>query len=523
LKKYIVALLFIPLIAKAFFPLGLPTIVKNFWTPAAISTLAWYDASDTSATNIIESGGAVSEIKDKSGSDFHMTQGTGANQPITETRTIGGLNVLDFDGTDRLFTSTVSLIPSSGDAAFFMVAMVDATGGSNDSIYSIQGTNDFQMNANSTTQFEGEINQSNIGAADPAYDNYPYDGPAIFSSTFDFASDTVFFGHADGVLRTVEQAYTAKLSESQDMRIFASRGLGSIPTGAFGEYIIVEDITPEKRQLIEGYLGCKWSLNYKLPESHPYKYDGTLFGCPDLWSPADITTELWMDAMDANTLTFVNTISDWADKSGNNRDFTQAIGGNQPTYTYNSIPGKWTANFDGVDTMNDVTTATFINSTAYTVYSVVKSDVTTGTNYFFGTRDSFLNRGLHFGHPSSSNLFSHAHYSDDHDYVMTRSTNAFLTVNTFHNTGSSMFLNGTSVGDSTIPDTALSTTGGMNLGAGHSDGSNKWDGDIGEIVITTTTPSSETRILMEGYLSHKWGLEANLPSDHPYKDSPPTK
>jgi HD-like signal output (HDOD) protein len=27
---------------------------------------------------------------------------------------------------------------------------------------------------------------------------------------------------------------------------------------------------------------------------------------------------------------------------------------------------------------------------------------------------------------------------------------------------------------------------------------------------------------IEGYLMHKWGLEANLPSGHPYKSAAPT-
>ena len=26
----------------------------------------------------------------------------------------------------------------------------------------------------------------------------------------------------------------------------------------------------------------------------------------------------------------------------------------------------------------------------------------------------------------------------------------------------------------------------------------------------------------EGYIAHKWGLESNLPADHPYKSEPPT-
>jgi hypothetical protein len=35
-------------------------------------------------------------------------------------------------------------------------------------------------------------------------------------------------------------------------------------------------------------------------------------------------------------------------------------------------------------------------------------------------------------------------------------------------------------------------------------------------VLTTTN-----RQLMEGYLAWKWGLQANLPSGHPYKSAAP--
>jgi len=33
--------------------------------------------------------------------------------------------------------------------------------------------------------------------------------------------------------------------------------------------------------------------------------------------------------------------------------------------------------------------------------------------------------------------------------------------------------------------------------------------------------SADTRYKVEGYLAWKWGLVANLPSGHPYKNLPP--
>jgi len=48
-----------------------------------------------------------------------------------------------------------------------------------------------------------------------------------------------------------------------------------------------------------------------------------------------------------------------------------------------------------------------------------------------------------------------------------------------------------------------------------------WQGDLCEVVITTTTLSTADSERLEGYLAHKWGLTANLPAGHPYKTTPP--
>jgi hypothetical protein len=46
-------------------------------------------------------------------------------------------------------------------------------------------------------------------------------------------------------------------------------------------------------------------------------------------------------------------------------------------------------------------------------------------------------------------------------------------------------------------------------------------GVIGEIIMVQTTDTT-TRQKIEGYLAWKWGLQANLPNDHPYKNAAPT-
>ncbi len=77
------------------------------FAPTDISGLQlWLDAADTAT--ITQSGGSVSQWNDKSGNANHATQGTGAYQPVTNSKTINSRNVIDFDGTDdRLnFNST---------------------------------------------------------------------------------------------------------------------------------------------------------------------------------------------------------------------------------------------------------------------------------------------------------------------------------------------------------------------------------------------------------------------------------
>ena len=95
----------------------------NAFSPSSLSGLAyWQDPSDTST--ITQSAGAVSAIADKSGNTSGATQGTGASQPITGTRTINGRNVLDFDGTNDylILPSALYSIPAANSTVFVVNA-----------------------------------------------------------------------------------------------------------------------------------------------------------------------------------------------------------------------------------------------------------------------------------------------------------------------------------------------------------------------------------------------------------------
>ena len=109
-----------------------------FVDPTSIAGLQlWLDASDTAT--ITSSAGLVSQWNDKSGNTNHATQGTGANKPTTNSRTINSKNVLDFDGTLDFFNLTTGLNSSSGQTFFIVfsndnVTLTRPLIGSNDTV-----------------------------------------------------------------------------------------------------------------------------------------------------------------------------------------------------------------------------------------------------------------------------------------------------------------------------------------------------------------------------------------------------
>jgi hypothetical protein len=67
---------------------------------------------------------------------------------------------------------------------------------------------------------------------------------------------------------------------------------------------------------------------------------------------------------------------------------------------------------------------------------------------------------------------------------------------------------------------ALGTTG-LRIGSDVStSGGSSWNSWIGEIILTggISFPMFQA---IEGYLAWKWGLVANLPASHPFKNRPP--
>ena len=214
------------------------------FSPLDLSPTLWLDASDTST--ITEVGGAVSQWDDKSGSNLDLVQATAANQPTSGTRTLNGLNVLDFDGSDWMRPAALSNITQpntiftvfDNDNAAVTAYLVDGFG-----------------NAATRHTFHFAFGGYSIFAGSSLLAGTVDTNPHISRSVYDGASSNLFI---DGVSTITGNAG----SNSFDMITLGARIDNSSPfDGAIAEIIVVDGtLTAGEIADTEQYLANKWGI-----------------------------------------------------------------------------------------------------------------------------------------------------------------------------------------------------------------------------------------------------------------------
>ncbi len=238
------------------------------------------------------------------------------------------------------------------------------------------------------------------------------------------------------------------------------------------------------------------------------------------WTPADITTALWLDADDADTLTVDgNTVSEWRDKSGNLRHATQGTSSFQPTATTAGLNGKNTLSFDGSSDYLNVD-LDFMAGGSHSAFIVV-ADVTNYSNIYGAANGGNGSNSLHVGFRDSNSYRMNYWGHDWYGNVSSNFAPAGSILNYVWQVGSpkQIFANGNSEGSGHNANPPGTMSGGGRLGkvVTHP----HFGGKIAEVIICSGTVSTAERKNIEGYLAHKWGLTARLPANHPYKVAPP--
>lgn len=260
------------------------------WLPSNISGLfGWYDASDSSTITHVANN--VSAWADKSGKGYDLTVEETA--PTTNSATLGGLNVISFDGSGNLASGAVVVPPNQATADWdgygttgnnnltvFIVSEVTSWTGA-DAIFSLANATGaapkgFSIQAGgSADKFKAQIN--GMTSTTPADEDRS--GPSIYSVTIDYTGKLgdakKKYLHIDGSEKEVN-ASTAIINDSKadgmNLRIFERKeDNNKEPVGICAEVVLCNEADEAARQATEGYLAHKWGLEGNLPSDHPYK------------------------------------------------------------------------------------------------------------------------------------------------------------------------------------------------------------------------------------------------------------
>jgi len=248
------------------------------------------------------------------------------------------------------------------------------------------------------------------------------------------------------------------------------------------------------------------------------------------WTPAKLSNlSLWLDANDSASFTTVdgNRVSQWNDKSGNGRHATQSTAYMRPSKATTSVY------FDGVDDHLDLASQPFTGTTPRTVFGVINPHVL-GDGSTGGSSRSFFSASEAFGASAYSGDLWDVGVEFDGAYIRIYGNDFFTPVPSL---GLMMMAYQWESGDSSNSGvwhdgSALSRAGGISqtvntvaglarIGRAEVQRDAHYYGVIFEIIVISGSLSTADRQTIEGYLAHKWGLDGNLPIDHPFKSVAP--
>lgn len=260
---------------------------------------------------------------------------------------------------------------------------------------------------------------------------------------------------------------------------------------------------------------------------------------PANWTPAQISTSLWLDASDAATLYDAvsggslvaadGAVARWEDKSGNARHAVQSGSTFRPLRKTAAIGGLDAILFDGSNDKMEGT-STPMTSAEKLVVCVFKLSSSSANGEIFQngitgnvTQPATLFRSYRSG---ASNLIA-GDVTTTNVTIATNISTAWAAAGVaswsqqtgrtflYHHNGTAYTTTGTVV--------AASPAAGYRLGTVANGASFffHYSGHICEMVAVSSDITTDTRQKLEGYLAWKWGTVAALDASHPYKTVAP--
>jgi hypothetical protein len=240
------------------------SLKRDLWTPSEISTIFWYDAADV--TTITATGNQVTQMLDKSGNNYTLTRASGQVGPNTGTRTLNGLNVLEWTGNNCLENLSFAYNQASTALNVAMVVQIDSPAGTQ--YFVLAGTSTTATGTrmstrwlNNSFQVLGGSGGGNIqflsGVTSPA--GQPY----LLLPRYNASNSS---WRVNGTQTNTGSVGTNAYSILQI-------GHNEVETSDLDGFVaeLVAFANPTNQEIMEGYLAWKWGMESQLPVGHPYK------------------------------------------------------------------------------------------------------------------------------------------------------------------------------------------------------------------------------------------------------------
>jgi len=235
------------------------------------------------------------------------------------------------------------------------------------------------------------------------------------------------------------------------------------------------------------------------------------------WTPLQFGSSLilWLDGKDTGTIAATSgRVTQWDDKSGKGNHATQTTASVRPSYT----AGNEYVTFDVQDYRLD----TPISGSTRTETALAVVRLTLGL-----INSTILGPSLAGGRQwrmSDVSPFSVSYLKSGVE-VLHQGTTAVQTGSdaVFLSRASATEIRVGYNGNWSTGSNSVTLDGGSTtrIGARHNNNNQSLRGRIYELFVTNSTMGDDDLRLAEGYLAHRWGLTADLPSDHPYKNIRP--
>ena len=239
----------------------------------------------------------------------------------------------------------------------------------------------------------------------------------------------------------------------------------------------------------------------------------------------------WYKADAITGLSDGDAVASWVDSSGNGNTLTQSTTAAKPSYQTNELNSLPIVRFDkdsfpGDNLFNADLGGDFEPGTGdFYIAMVAKFPSSTTTQFVMAKAGSGV-RGLNLFISSSNLTFRPQTVGTTtnnirQDSVVDSSFHTIVCRRVSSTLGSEYDGSAFTTDDGTkVNDGNMNNDSNFNVGSSSTGGLDA-DMDLAEVLIAVGTLSDVNLQRITGYLAHKYGLEGNLPSDHPYKSAAP--